>query len=169
MSYLGSKQHLCNLENARKSALKKKFKCRYCNTQIGTANIKKHETFCYLNPINLKLCVVCNKPIKAYKKNTTCSHSCSNKHFRTGPNNGSWKDDVYRTTCFHYHKKECVVCKEINIVEVHHLDEKHSNNDPSNLIPLCPTHHQYWHSRFKHLIEKQVLEYQKQWQMLRPD
>ena len=45
------------------------------------------------------------------------------------------------------------------MVEVHHLDENHKNNSPSNLIPLCPTHHQYWHSRYKEEIEQIVIDY----------
>ena len=137
--------------------------CQYCNKTIGSQNIKKHERFCYLNPINIKPCIVCDEPIKNYRQNTTCSYSCSNKHFRSGENNGNWKPDRYQSTCFHYHEKKCVVCQEENIVEVHHLDENHHNNDPNNLIPLCPTHHQYWHSRYKHLVYDIIMRYITKW------
>jgi len=65
----------------------------------------------------------------------------------------------YRTLCFKHHKKECVVCGEDKIVAVHHYDHNHNNNNIENLIPLCPTHHQYMHSRHKDLIEKEVEEY----------
>lgn len=65
----------------------------------------------------------------------------------------------YRTICFKFHKKECIICGEKNIVEVHHFDENHGNNSKENLIPMCPTHHQYMHSNFKHLIEDKVNEY----------
>ena len=71
-------------------------------------------------------------------------------------------DTSHRTICFTYHKKECIICKEQNIVTVHHYDENHLNNDPSNLIPLCPTHHQYVHSRFKDLVIKEVDAYVEQ-------
>ena len=145
-----------------------KVTCKFCSKEVGISNIKKHEVRCYLNPINVVLCKVCNKPIKNYKTSKgTCSRSCANTHFKSGEKNGNWRQDSYRTTCFLYHGKECVVCKESNLVEVHHLDENHQNNDPSNLIPLCPTHHQYWHSRFKHLIEDKVLSYIKSWKKLR--
>lgn len=93
---------------------------------------------------------------------TTCSHACANTYFRTGINHGKWNPNSYRSTCFHFHKKECVVCKEDKIVTVHHLDENHDNNDPANLVPLCPTHHQYWHSRYKYLVETIVLNYIKE-------
>jgi hypothetical protein len=160
--YNGSEKHKNNLEFARKKALVK-YPCLFCNKDFTKSNKIKHEKSCWLNPANVKKCVVCDSPIKNYKVNTTCGYSCSNKLYRSGPNNGSWKDDYYRTTCFYYHKKECVVCKESNIVEVHHLDENQKNNDPSNLIPLCPTHHQYWHSKYKHLVQHIVEEYITNW------
>ena len=119
-----------------------------------------------------KVCPICGhtfETLKGHKKEKkTCSYSCSNTFFRSGPNNGGWKEDEscgsssYRSTCFYYHKKECLICGEKNIVEVHHVDENRKNNIPLNLIPLCPTHHQYYHSRYKNMIEKQILNYIKQ-------
>lgn len=150
------------MDAARAIANSTKRQCQFCEKQTNLANIKKHESSCYLNPVNLKPCVVCGNPIKG-KDAVTCSHACSNKHFRSGPSNGNWKDDAYRSTCFHYHKKECVICGEDKIVDVHHLDENHSNNAPENLIPLCPTHHMYWHSQYKNLIEKTVFAYIDEW------
>jgi hypothetical protein len=112
-----------------------------------------------------KICPICEKSFTTSVGNrdekTTCSHSCANSYFRSGLDNGNWKESHYRTTCFLYHKKECIICKEDKIVEVHHLDENKLNNNPSNLIPLCPTHHQYWHSRYKNEIEDKVYSYIK--------
>ena len=142
----------------------KKVNCKFCNKQCGFSNITTHEHSCYMNPVNTKHCAVCNKPIKNYKTSKgTCSRACANTLFRSGENNGNWKQEAYQSTCFLYHKKECVVCGEANIVEVHHLDESKDNNDPSNLIPLCPTHHQYWHSRFRHVVEGKIHSYVKEW------
>lgn len=163
MSNQNSPAHILNIYNASIKAATIKCNCQYCNKQTTKTNIKRHEESCYLNPENLKYCPVCNSPIKNYKTSTTCSYSCSNKQFRSVTNNGNWKEDTYRSTCFHYHEKKCIVCEEINLVEVHHLDENHENNDPSNLIPLCPTHHQYWHSRYKSLIEANVQNYIDYW------
>lgn len=161
--YQNSNQHKINLRKARQKANSLKCNCTFCNKTTNKANIKKHEQSCYLNPINKKLCPVCDAPIVNYRISTTCGYACSNKLYRSGPLNGNWKEDNYQSTCFHYHDKKCVVCSEQNIVAVHHLDENHSNNNPSNLIPLCPTHHQYWHSRFKHLIEQQIIDYITEW------
>lgn len=107
-----------------------------------------------------KVCPVCNNSFtrKKSEESTTCGYSCSNVYFKElrhpEPTN-------YRTICFRFHEKECIICGEANIVEVHHLDEDHTNNDKRNLVPLCPTHHAYWHSRYKYLIETKVLEYVK--------
>ena len=140
-----------------------KIECQFCSKQIASTVIKRHEDTCYLNPKNIKNCEVCGKIIINYKENATCSYACSNKKFRSGPDNANWSEDSYRSTCFHHHKKECIICGENNIVQVHHLDENNQNNKPENLIPLCPTHHQYWHSRYKNLIEQQVYDYIKNW------
>ena len=67
--------------------------------------------------------------------------------------------DVYQRICFEYHPHKCCVCGEENIVAVHHYDSNHNNNEVSNLIPLCPTHHCYIHSRYKNEIQDKVDEY----------
>jgi len=135
--------------------------CQYCNKEVSISVIKRHEEKCYLNLKNLKLCPICNKPIKDWKHAVTCSYSCANKYFRTGRGNGNWKEDRYRTTCWADHKKECIICGEKNVVTVHHYDENHDNNNSENLVPLCSTHHMYMRSRYKYLIEKQVDDYVK--------
>ena len=152
--------------------------CRFCQEQHTVLNIGKHERFCYKNPNHPRRreCVTCGKwfVFPAGKKGAqqkTCSRSCSNTQYRSGTNNGNWKhpdersdwDVRYRTRCFSYHEKKCVVCGETNIVAVHHMDGDHANETPENLIPLCPTHHAYWHSRFRHLIEEKVLQYIEEW------
>jgi hypothetical protein len=106
-----------------------------------------------------KICPVCNTKFEVKLRNDpnqiTCSYSCSNVYFadrRSKPKN--WKN--YRTICWKYHVKKCIVCGEDKIVEVHHMDENNKNNDPKNLVPLCPTHHKYWHSRHRDLVRPQV-------------
>ena len=125
-----------------------KVSCQYCDRQLPKTNIKRHTRYCWSNPKNIRLCPVCSNQIKS-KYNETCSHGCANTFFRSGPNHGNWSGENYRSVCFYFHKKECIVCREVKIVEVHHYDFNHDNNDPENLVPLCPTHHQYVHSRYK--------------------
>ena len=110
-----------------------------------------------------KECPVCKEIFVASKgspkEKTVCTRACANTYFRSGPDNGRWSDDSYRSTCFHYHDKECVVCGEHRIVAVHHYDEDRTNNSPENLIPICPTHHEYVHSKYSHLVEDQIEKY----------
>jgi hypothetical protein len=136
-----------------------KKQCPHCDRQISAPGIKYHVKFCYLNPTNLKICPVCNSPIKHYKTNITCSWACSNTFFRSGQNHPNWKESAYITTCFLWHPHKCVICGESNIVAVHHFDNDKNNNVPHNLVPLCPTHHQYMHSKHRQLIEEQVNKY----------
>lgn len=110
-----------------------------------------------------KICPVCGEPFETQignkEERTTCSYSCSNTYFRSGTFNPNWKEDSYRTTCFEYHKKECIICGENKIVAVHHYDENKKNNKPENLIPMCPTHHQYVHSQYKDGVIKKINDY----------
>ena len=107
-----------------------------------------------------KVCPICDAEFITQtgpKEKITCSYSCSNTYF-----NGISRNlnvTRYRTICFRHHAKKCVVCGEDNIVEVHHLDHDRNNNVPSNLVPLCPTQHQYWHSRHRSKIENVILKY----------
>ena len=55
--------------------------------------------------------------------------------------------------------KRSVVCGEDKIVAVHHYDHNHENNDPKNLIPLCPTHHAYVHSRYANEVLPYIEKY----------
>lgn len=119
--------------------------------------------------IIIKVCPVCKKSFETFsggsKETTTCSYSCANTYFRSGKNHPNWKnisdqrERKYRDICFAHHDKKCVICEESKIVEVHHLDGDHSNELPENLIPLCPTHHKYWHSKYQHLIKNKIYDY----------
>jgi hypothetical protein len=110
-----------------------------------------------------KTCPVCNQIFESVTNHRhekiTCSHACANTYFRSGKNNPNWKNDRYQTTCWEHHKKECVVCGENLIVAVHHHDENHFNNSPDNLVPLCPTHHQYVHSKYRFMVIDKIETY----------
>ena len=141
-------------------AMNRKVSCVHCDKETTIGNIKKHEYSCYMNPANIKRCPVCDSVIKNYKTSKgTCSRACANTFFKSGESNGNWKGSQYQTLCFTKHKKECIICKENKIVAVHHMNEDHEDNRIENLIPLCPTHHQYMHSRYKVEILPKVEEY----------
>ena len=118
----------------------------------------------------IKTCPICEKKFETKsghpREKTVCSHACANTYFRSGSSNPNYKEDdeltgeaKYVIICFRYHKKKCVCCDEINIVEVHHYDGNRENNCPENFVPLCPTHHRYWHSKFRYLVKSTVDKY----------
>jgi hypothetical protein len=81
---------------------------------------------------------------------------------RDGFNNPNFIDGKYidyRKVCFKFHAKRCVVCSEEVIVDVHHYDGNRTNNEPANLIPLCPNHHRYWHSKYRSVVQEAIDEY----------
>lgn len=159
-------------EKARQSA-KKKSPCGWCGHLYSKTNMTKHHKSCRMNPDFItkksKKCPVCD--VSFFGDAITCSYSCSNTHFRHANEGGfKYKTDEqlteqnrYRDLCFRYHEKKCVVCLEDKIVEVHHLNEDHSDNRPENLIPLCPTHHKYFHSRYKYIVDPFIEKYFDQW------
>lgn len=110
-----------------------------------------------------KVCPVCDTKFETKKHPTregvTCSKSCAASWFRVGKDNPNWKNKSYRSIAFKFHGKKCIVCPEIKILDVHHIDENRENNTKQNLIPLCPTHHRYVHSRYKKEILDKIVEY----------
>jgi hypothetical protein len=132
------------------------------NFDISHFNLKFNQT---KYPFIKKICPVCDLEFITQKNHrrekTTCSYSCSNTFFRSGEKHGNWNKNAYRSTCFLYHEKKCVVCDEDKIVTVHHYNKNHKDNDPRNLVPLCPTHHQYIHSKYSNLVIDKVDEYVK--------
>jgi len=98
------------------------------------------------------------------KEKYFCSRNCANSIGGKAKAEKHHGDDVahYTTVAWRYHTKECVVCGENKIVAVHHYNENHNDNDPRNLIPLCPTHHQYMHSGYRSEIENIVDRYIKE-------
>ena len=124
------------------------------------------------NERTMRECPVCGVKFEVQvgtsNEKTVCSRSCANMYFRSGENN--WRaqqrlkrieevGETFREICWRHHPKICIVCGEQRIVEAHHYNGNHDDNRPENFAPLCPTHHQYWHSRHRHLIQDQVDKY----------
>ena len=166
--------------------------CRYYGFHVNKKGLDKVKLMIKENNINIshfkpnekkrkyeiikKECPVCSTLFTTQKGHSrekqTCSYSCSNTFFRSGENNPNWGNfgdsqerNGYRRIGFNYHKKECIICGENKIVTIHHYDNNHQNNEPKNLVPLCPTHHQYVHSRYQneiqHIIDNYVVNFEK--------
>jgi hypothetical protein len=50
---------------------------------------------------------------------------------------------------------------------INHVDGNKKNNNPENLIPLCPTHHMYWHSRYRQEVKPLIDEYIKNFKLIK--
>lgn len=117
-----------------------------------------------------RICPNCGKEFFFYKRKDkkeqiTCSVGCYNSQYRTRENNPNYLGTNYQQICFDYHEKKCVICGEQKIVTVHHYDENNKNNSPENLVPLCPTHHQYVHSIYCLEVITQIKEYLDNWKL----
>lgn len=158
--------------------------CRECSWYANGAGIRRVDKFVKLYNIDIshfnsnyrestyktitKICPVCQKPFTTKenhsREKTVCSHGCSNVHFRSGTNNGNYKNGHsgergYRVTCFNHYDKKCAICDWDLVVDVHHIDGSHKNKDPKNLIPLCPNHHKLTlMKKHKEDINKQIKE-----------
>jgi len=111
----------------------------------------------------LKDCPVCNKKFEvasgSVNEKTTCSKGCAQTYFNSGENNSRFTGQNYRQVCFSRREHKCIICDENLVLEVHHIDNNRDNNHIDNLVPLCPTHHRYLHSKYYFLIEDKVAEY----------
>jgi 5-methylcytosine-specific restriction endonuclease McrA len=100
-----------------------------------------------------KECPVCSKEFETLKghpkETTTCSYGCSNTHFRSNENHGSWKGGVeYRKLAFKHLPHQCSECgfnQVPEVLHVHHKDRDRANSSLSNLKILCPTCHEVEH------------------------
>jgi hypothetical protein len=100
------------------------------------------------------------------KEKYYCTRICANSEGGKAKALKYHTDDMatYYTVAWRHHDRICLICGEDKIVAAHHVNENHNDNDPKNLVPLCPTHHQYMHSRHKILIEDKVNKYiQDKW------
>ena len=113
----------------------------------------------------LKNCPICEKDFIGKSKQITCSKSCGNTYFRQGKNNPRYKngEGIYRKLCFEFHDHQCIICNEKNILDAHHIDRNKQNNVPENLVPLCPTHHRYCHSKFRKIVDEKIDKYLKRY------
>lgn len=148
---------LANLKRGRKDPI---VSCPFCAREIKKPHLSRHILKCVQNPEFGNSCPNCG--LLKHPNKQTCSTSCYNSLYRSGINNPNYSPESlrnYRTTCFIHHERKCCVCGWDLIVEVHHFDGNKTNNSPNNLIPLCPNHHQLWHSNKKDLIRDVVEKY----------
>lgn len=96
-----------------------------------------------------KPCVICQQPILSGLNKKTCSRACANK-LRIGSTyrKSYQKDKVkfYRSLKIKLLKTKGLRCQrcgynKFEILQIHHIDRNHSNNELSNLELICPNCH----------------------------
>jgi hypothetical protein len=164
--------------------------CRKLGISISTRNFSKITKFINENDVDIshfklgkeskykelaKACPVCHKEFLVKngerREKRVCSKGCSNSYFRSGKNGIPYTPGLkrynskYRTLCFSVYPVKCALCDFDKIVEVHHIDENHNNNDIDNLIPLCPNHHKMTITlKYKKEIYEQIKEFKEKYQ-----
>jgi len=106
-------------------------------------------------------CLVCGVPILAGFNKKTCSRTCANKH-RTGikykmnrPKDKVMNERRLKLRLLVLRGNTCEGCgyNKREILQVHHKDRNHQNNDLNNLRLICPNCHYE-----EHYLEKSWLK-----------
>lgn len=134
----GCKNKVCpNCRQIESESSKIKVKCAYCGKEIvrTKSDLNKNKSgFFY------------------------CSKECGNLHKNyLRLSSGEWDNsNNYRLKAFNNFEHKCSVCgwnEDTDILEVHHYDENHNNNDINNLVILCPICHRKITSHKYRLLE----------------
>jgi len=75
-----------------------------------------------------------------FRKRRFCSLSCANKRGNWGSSSAARHRASQK-----FRRDYCEECGQKDHLHVHHVDENHHNNDPSNLKTLCPRCHKLAH------------------------
>jgi len=109
-----------------------------------------------------RICRICNKSFytREQGKHTRrcCSLSCTKEYYLKYSTDGIIQGN-YRTLCFQFHEKKCVVCENPVKTTVHHYDEDRTHNDPRNLVPICYEHHNGLHGEIDEVVQLLVDDY----------
>lgn len=150
-----------------------KLKCKNCEKEFERKRKPKdlNNTFCCLTcasearRVRIKCnCGYCGKELEKLPNelkrsksglmfcDKSCACSYNNTILRSGVNNpnyiaGNRLSANYITKAFKLYKAKCAKClmDDIDCLEVHHIDENHSNNEDDNLLILCSNCHTLIH------------------------
>ncbi len=83
-----------------------------------------------------------------YRKNNKDKYNAYHRNYWLKIKDKKNKDNIMKQYSLNeeeYNKlrEKCFICgyNKTNIIEIHHVDKNHTNNDKSNLIGLCPNCH----------------------------
>ena len=145
--------------------------CKTCNHkwQVSPTSFieSEHKGYSFVGCPKCKYakvtCSYCGKEFERLKSKITsdlvyCSVECGNRHKNSmvKQNNSS----AYRRNAFETYPHECAICgynEDEDILEVHHINENHSDNELNNLIILCPICHKKLTSKKYRLIDRKTI------------
>lgn len=79
----------------------------------------------------------------AFLRKRFCSLTCANSR------PGTVKKGTFHFRARKHMKQKCETCETSKSLQVHHVDQDHTNNTPSNLQTLCKHCHGFWHATQK--------------------
>lgn len=134
-------------DECRKHKNSKLCKCAYCGKEIWKTmseinNSKSGNVFC----------------------SRSCATSLNNSLYKTKENHPNYINGSsfrYREDAFKVYEHKCLVCgwnEDKRILEAHHIDENHSNNNIHNLCLLCPTCHRKITLGYYKLVDNKLIK-----------
>ncbi|MFA5061193.1 MAG: HNH endonuclease signature motif containing protein [Candidatus Pacearchaeota archaeon] len=94
----------------------------------------------------IQICKRCKRKMPIHAKGLCAG--CYNSVFQVEKNKAYIHRKAHNVDLKTYRKvtKECVICGFNRIIDLHHIDTNKQNNNPKNLIGLCPNHHRMIHN-----------------------
>lgn len=134
-------------DECRKHKNSKLCKCAYCGKEIWKTmseinNSKSGNVFC----------------------SRSCATSLNNSLYKTKENHPNYINGSgfrYREDAFKVYEHKCLVCgwdEDERILEAHHIDENHRNNDIHNLCLLCPICHRKITLGYYKLVDNKLIK-----------
>lgn len=122
--------------------------CAYCGIEF----IKKNSS---LKNSKSELYFCCREHKDLAQKISSNISEIWPEHYGKIPNRS------YRKAAFSYYPNECNVCgwnEDLDVLEVHHIDENRDNNELENLIILCPICHKKLTTHKYKLIDRKFIK-----------
>lgn len=133
----------------------------YCSSECRS---HKGSTLCKCANCGKEIWKTNSQLARSKSGNVFCSSSCAtsfNNHFKVGEKHPRYSGNDYRKKAFEAYPHKCAVCgwaTDEEVLEVHHKNEDHNDNNINNLVILCPICHKYLTLHIKKLTKDYKLE-----------
>lgn len=143
--------------------------CPFCQEEAKNARNAEHRT-----EVQCAYCgIIFSKPNSKIDNSKSGLYFCCREHKDLAQrlDSGAQFNDLrpehygstsknYREMAFRHYEHQCSVCgwhEDADILEVHHINENHYNNELNNLIILCPICHRKLTSHKYTLINREQI------------